>query len=735
MSESEEKYHESAGEQSGEQRLEGTLERISWSSADGSFVVARFNVEGELFPIVAVGAMHSASSGERYALTGSWDVHPKYGRQFRFTGYEIVYPNTNEGVVRYLGSGLIRGIRESLATKIVRHFGADTMHVMNEQIDRLLEIEGIGPSKLAMIRDSWNKQRGVQNVMLFLKEHGVSTAFAVKIFHAYGARAVEILSEDPYRMVEDIEGIGFVTADGIARGLGIAADDVRRLTAGVAFVLREASMRDGHSCVPEQEFVRHAATLLGGDEGQVHGALRSACERGLVRLDGGYAYLPVLHDAEQGIADALAQSYGEHWNGVDHGAVDAMLRHIESDRGLEFNAQQVEAIHLALTGPVCILTGGPGTGKTTTLIGVLDCARQLGLRLAVCAPTGRAAKRITEVTGTEAKTIHRLLEYDPHAMEFQRDSSRPIEADLLVVDEMSMVDVLLFSSLLRARPRGCRVLLVGDADQLPSVGPGTVLRDLIATEEVPTVILRLVFRQAANSTIITNAHRVREGFAPVFDTRLHGGGETFLRETGPDEHIPELVRELVAERIPREFGCDPLRDIQVLAPMYNTAAGVTNLNHVLQRALNGGSRVLLQRGDRAFRRGDKVMHIRNDYEKDVYNGDIGFVESFDEEEQKLYVNYDANRVGYTSEETDDLVLAYAVTIHKSQGSEYGYVVVPMTMQHRIMLRRTLLYTAMTRAKRLLVLIGERVAVSTAVSTATEKRRHGLLRDRVVAALR
>ncbi|MCZ7556884.1 MAG: ATP-dependent RecD-like DNA helicase [Bacteroidia bacterium] len=723
------------GETQGQQTLKGVLERVTWSSPDSAFIVARLRVDGELFPVTVVGEMMSPSVGDDFILTGTWEEHQKYGRQFHFTSYELEYPTTGEGIIRYLSSGLIRGIGKALAARIVDHFGSETMEVMNTRIERLLEIDGIGEKKLSAIRKAWDAQRGVQHVMLFLKAHGISTAFAVRIYRVFGANAVHVIRDDPYRLAQEVEGIGFTTADSIARGMGILADDPRRLLAGASYVLGEAARRDGHCCLPVDEFIHHAANLMGTDADSFASALREATARGLVIEEGDMVYVPELFHAERAIASALRRAHNEIWNGLDHLALDDALKRIEQRHEISYNAQQVEAIHKCIAGPVCILTGGPGTGKTTTLLGLLQLATELDMRCAVCAPTGRAAKRITEMTGIEARTIHRLLEFDPMVLGFQRNQDNPIEADLLVVDEMSMVDCTLFAALLAARPPGCRIVLVGDADQLPSVGPGTVLRDLIACAEIDTVVLKLIFRQKTHSSIVTNAHRVRDGFMPVFDKRRIDGGETFFREVEQGENIAHLIRDLVAERIPRELDCDPMRDIQVLSPMYNTTAGVTNLNHVLQQALNAGARVLMQRGDRVFRAGDKVMQTRNDYEKDVYNGDIGYVRSYDEDEQTLRVLFDGRAVEYAPEDTDALVLAYAITIHKSQGSEYRVVLLPVVTQHRIMLRRTLLYTAMTRAKHMLVLLGQRSAVSMAVNTAREHLRYSGLLEQLRLALR
>jgi len=723
------------GDSQQQDELEGTLERINWSSPHGDFVVARFRVEGELFPVIAVGEMYSPTCGDEYLLTGNWDEHPKYGRRFRFTAYQTKYPESREGVLQYLASGLIKGIGITLATRIVKRFGTDAIRIMNEDIDRLLEIEGIGEKKLEIIRGAWDRLRGVQHVMLFLKQHGISTTFAVRIYRTYGTQAVESIRNNPYRLLHDVDGIGFKAADRIALSIGVEPDDHRRLLAGSIYALREAARRDGHCCLPAELFAQHTAALLGTHSGQMFSAIRQAVEQGHVIEEDEYLYLPELYEAEQRVADEFRAAFAEVWNGLDHLVIGDLLTRVEKRRGVRFNAQQVEAVHKCLGGPACILTGGPGTGKTTALAGIIDVAVLLGIDVAVCAPTGRAARRIQELTGAHAKTIHRLLEFDPPSGRFGRDESNPLEAGLLIVDEMSMVDVPLFAALMRARPTGCRLALIGDADQLPSVGPGSVLRDLLASGCIDSVMLKLIFRQATNSSIVTNAHRVRDGFMPVFDTRRTDSGQTFFREVGSDENIASLVRDLVAERIPRELDCDSMHDIQVLSPMYNTSAGVNNLNALLQRALNGGSRVVLRRGERVFHLGDKVMQIRNNYEKDVYNGDIGFIRGYDEEEQQLRVQFDARSVDIAIEDVDDLVLAYAVTIHKSQGSEYDVVVIPLVMQHRIMLRRNLLYTAMTRARRMLVLLGQRQALSVALRTVRQQERFSRLRERVLSALR
>jgi exodeoxyribonuclease V alpha subunit len=715
--------------------IEVTLDRIIWSAPDSAFVVCRIRLEEELFTLAAVGEMHSPSPGDRYVLHGRWETHPRHGRQFRFQSYEQQYPVTLEGMERYLGSGLIPGIGKVTARLIVERFGDRTLEVMNDHIDRLREVDGIGEKKLAAIRREWELQQGVSNVMVFLRSHNISTSWAVRIFRAYGNAAMHRIRENPYGLIEDVEGIGFLVADGIGRSLGIAADDERRVVAGMSYALREAARRQGHTCVPEEEFFRQAASLLGVGIDDMRNGLARAVAQGLVFIENEHVYLPELFHAEQRIAVELQAAFAEEWNSLDHLGLDKRLAEVEKTRTVQLNAQQVEAVHKCLAGPVCVLTGGPGTGKTTALTGILDLARLMQWKIALCAPTGRAAKRITEITGHEARTIHRLLEFDPKEMAFRRNEDRRLEADILVVDEMSMVDIPLMAALLCARPAGCRMVLAGDADQLPSVGPGSVLRDLLASRDIERVVLHLVLRQAADSSIIINAHRIRDGYMPNFDTRVRGVGETFFSEVHSDEQLPELVRALVAERIPDEFDCDPVRDIQIISPMHDSAAGVTRLNAVLQEAVNGGARTLLQRGDRLFRQGDKVMQTRNDYEKEVFNGDIGYVRGYDEEGGALAVGFDSRVVSYTAEESDDLVLAYAITVHKSQGSEYDVVIMPVVMRHRIMLRRNLLYTAMTRARRAMIFLGQKNAISIAVANAREQLRHGLLAERISDALR
>ncbi len=704
--------------------FEAVLRAVIFQGNDSTYVVGRFDVADDLFPIVANGDMVAPSVGDTYRLTGAWVQHPKYGRQFRWSAYELVYPQTAEGIERYLSSGLIHGLGKTFARRIVKRFGTQTIDILNTDIERLLEVEGIGPKKLDVIRAAWDEQRGVQTVMLFLREHTVGTAHAARIFACYGHAAVDMIRMNPYRLVDDIDGIGFVTADAIARSLGVTASDPVRLAAGVLHALNEAARSAGHVYVPFDELAAGAAQLLEADHDDVVHAINRAAEKGVLVLDHDRVYAPLLHAAECAVTAGIERLDARGAHTLDHAEVNTLIGMAEQHFALRFAPAQAEAIHTCLGGPVVILTGGPGTGKTTTVGGIIDVAERLQLRVVLCAPTGRAARRMSWLSGREARTIHRLLEFDPMSSTFQRDDAYPIEADLVIVDETSMVDIQLMAALLSALPADARLVLVGDADQLPSVGPGIVLADLIACDRIGLVRLTVIFRQEEASRLVTNAHRMRSGFMPVFER------DTFLLDCDHAETIAQRIREVVAERLPREMGFDPVKDIQVMAPMHATPAGVRNLNAILQEALNPSGRIVLRRGERIWRLGDKVMQLRNNYDKDVFNGDIGFITALDDEEALIDIRFDDRQVAFTFDEMDDLVHAYAITIHKSQGSEYTVVVLPLTMQHRIMLQRNLVYTAMTRARRLIVFVGQRKALEYAVANDRRSTRYSALQERL-----
>jgi len=709
--------------------LNGILLAVLYRSDNSLFVVAKFDMEGELFPVAAVGEMASPAVGERYELTGAWAQHPKYGRQFRWTRCDMTMPATREGIARYLSSGFINGIGPMLAGRIADKFGKETLAVFSDEIERLLEVEGIGPKKLDRIRASWAEQQGMAAIMLFLRTHGIGPGRALAIHRAYGEDAVPRVRGNPYLLVQEVEGIGFREADRIARSLGISADAPSRLKAGVVFTMREASRSDGHSYLPLENCVGAAAALLEVEAGEIRHALHDAVAEGVLILDSERVYTPELHRAERDIVASMLRLSARPAEAQDPLRIEEALRDAERAIKVEFAPLQVEAIHKAIAGPVTVLTGGPGTGKTTAVAGMIAAAGILRLRVSTCAPTGRAARRLSEVTGGEAKTIHRLLEFDPSTGFFRRGSNEPLETDFVIVDELSMVDAPLMAALLNAVPDHARVALVGDADQLPSVGPGNILRDLISSGCAETVALQLIHRQAEHSRIVTNSHRVRGGFMPVFER------DTFFVETPNSEAIAETVREIVTERIPRELGYNPVESIQVLSPMYSTPAGVNLLNRTLRKALNPKGRLILAKGEAAWHVGDKVMQTRNNYEKDVFNGDIGVIVEADDEETQARVRFYGRDATFSFDELEELAHAYAITIHKSQGSEYDVVVLPMTLQHRIMLQRNLLYTAMTRARKLLVFVGQRAALETAVHNDRITRRYSGLEDALKGVFR
>ena len=717
-----------AGEKKGplpeKETREATLRKIIFHSPATAFMVGVFEDVEEKEPFTACGEMLSPNPGDVFMLEGEWKVHPKYGTQFVFDSYQTSYPATKDGIIAFLASGLVKGIGKTLAKRIVNAFGDETIEVLNNDIDRLKEIPGIGPKNFLRIKNSWDEQRGVQNVMLFLKSYGVSTAYAVKIYKAYGTSAVLRLQENPYQLIDDIEGIGFTVADRIAQSLGIAKDAPERIMAGFEFLLRDAAWSRGHVYLPREKLFADVSALLEVPDDPVESVFDRSVAAGKLRVDDDRVYLPMLWFSEARIAFDVKRLENAPRDEVDQVELFDQIKVVQERHAIEFAPYQVDAIQRVFSQPVVIITGGPGTGKSTALVGILAIADHLGLKTALCAPTGRAAKRMTQLTQREAKTIHRLLEFDPFSGGFKRDESQPLEVDLLVVDEVSMVDTLLMASLLRAAPDSARVVLIGDVDQLPSVGPGNVLRDMIASDVIPVVRLTTIFRQAQQSAIVMNAHNVLHGQPLKFRK------DTFFVDAHSPEELTSLVREIVVERLPHEMGFDPVNDIQVLTPMRHTAAGVSNLNRVLQEALNPDGRIFYRGAERVFRVGDKVMQIRNNYEKDVYNGDIGVVVSADEEEAECIVRYDGRDVLYSFSDLDDIVLSYAITIHKSQGNEYPCVVIPMTLQHRIMLQRNLVYTAMTRARQFLVFVGNRSALTTAIRNTRIARRYTSLAEQL-----
>jgi exodeoxyribonuclease V alpha subunit len=731
-------------------RLQGTVERITYYSEETGYSVIRLNVAGQRELVTVVGNLPEVQPGESLRLAGVWTTHAQYGRQFKAERCEQVLPATVEGIKRYLGSGLVKGVGPVTATRIVQRFGADTLRVLDEEPHRLREALGVGKKRAAAIAKAWEEQKHIRQVMLFLHSHGVTTGLAVKIYKTYGDDALSVVQEDPYRLARDIWGVGFKTADKIARDLGLPPDAPSRVQAGVAHALSQLA-DEGHVYAPEGDLTKEAAGLLDVPAELVTDAIEALDAEEIVRREtlvysiAGERHPGVPHVREERAVYLAPFYYGEV--GVTHRLQalvespatrllpfrsvdwDALLAQITRGSEIELSPEQREAIQAALTHKVTVLTGGPGTGKTVTVRTVIGALEAMGCRYALCAPTGRAAKRLSEATGRSAKTVHRLLEYSP-LDGFRRDEGNPLEVDCLIVDESSMLDLLLTNHLLKAVDPTAHVLFVGDVDQLPSVGAGDVLRDVIGSGRAAVVRLTTIFRQAADSGVVVNAHRINRGEFPM----LNKFDDFYFFSKEAPEEAADLLVDVVQRRVPSKFGFDPLDEVQVLAPMYRGACGVVNLNNRLQEALNPASPQKVERrlGGRAFRVGDKVMQIRNDYLKEVYNGDIGRVTAIEPVEQTLTVAIDGRPVIYDWGEADELVHAFAVSVHKSQGSEYPAVVMPMLTQHFLMLQRNLFYTGVTRAKRLVVLVGTRRAIAIAVRNNRVAERHSGLRVRLAA---
>jgi exodeoxyribonuclease V alpha subunit len=745
------------------EQLRGTVERVTFYSEETGYSVVRLSVTGQRDPsgqasgrglVTVVGNLPEVQPGESLRLEGEWTTHQQYGRQFKVERCQQVLPATVEGIKKYLGSGLVKGVGPVTAARIVQRFGADTLHVLDEEPRRLREALGVGKKRAAAIAKAWEEQKHIREVMLFLSSHGVTTGLAVKIYKTYGDDALSVVQSDPYRLARDIWGVGFKTADKIARDLGLPPDAPSRVQAGVAYALGQQA-DEGHVYAPEPDLTKEAAELLEVPPELVAGAIEALdCEeivhretlvyppplssppfhggdRGGASLRATRAgYLAPVYYSEIGVTNrlrALVKSPATRllpFRSVDW---DTLLAQVTRGSDVELSAEQREAVRAALTHKVTVLTGGPGTGKTVSVRTVIGALEALGCRYALCAPTGRAAKRLSEATDRPAKTVHRLLEYSP-LDGFRRNEENPLDVDCLIVDESSMLDLLLTNHLLKAVDPAAHVLFVGDVDQLPSVGAGDVLRDIIGSDRAAVVRLTTIFRQAADSGIVVNAHRINRGEFPF----LNEYGDFYFFSKEDPEEAADLLVDVVVQRVPEKFGFDPLEDIQVLAPMYRGACGVSNLNARLQEALNPALPQKPERrlGGWLFRVGDKVMQIRNNYLKEVYNGDIGKITDVDTEGQTLTVSIDGQAVVYDWGEADELVHAFAVSVHKSQGSEYPAVVIPVLTQHFLLLQRNLFYTAITRAKRLVVLVGTRRAIAIAVKNSKVRERHSGLSVRL-----
>ena len=709
--------------QSPSEVLVGNVERVTFHSEESGFCVLRVKARGHRDLVTTIGHAAMISAGEWITATGEWTNDRNHGLQFKARFLKTSEPSSVEGIEKYLGSGMIRGIGPAYAKRLVQMFGKDVFDVIEANPERLREVTGIGPMRAAKITSAWADQKVIREIMVFLHSHTVGTARAVRIFKTYGVDAVQIMSDNPYRLARDIRGIGFRTVDTIAEKLGIEKTAMVRLCAGISYALTEA-MGQGHCGLPVAELKDLAEKLLEVDRALITTALELELVGDTVIADTvgerECIFLGGLYHAEKKIAERLKilLTGALPWAAIDP---DKALPWIEKRTALTLAPSQQEAIALALRSKMTVITGGPGVGKTTIVNAILRILAAKGVQLLLCAPTGRAAKRMTEATGMEAKTIHRLLEFDPKAFEFKRDQENPLECDLLVVDESSMVDVMLMQSLVNAIPDSAALLIVGDIDQLPSVGPGQVLADIIGSGTVPVVRLTEVFRQAAQSRIITTAHQINQGRIPDLG-KVEGETDFyFMPADDPEDAVPKIIN-LVGKHIPRKFGLDPIRDVQVLCPMNRGGVGARSLNIELQAALNPNPTAKVERFGWTFAPGDKVMQIENDYDKDVFNGDIGYIQAVDTVEGELIVDFDGREVSYLFGELDTLVPAYAATIHKSQGSEYPAVVIPVMTQHYAMLQRNLLYTGLTRGKKLVILVGQRKAIAIAVKNVSGRRR-------------
>lgn len=713
------------------ERVAGSVERVTYHSEETGFSVLRLKVRGKRDLVTVVGTAASPAPGEFMECVGSWQNDRTHGMQFKANRITPVAPTTLEGIERYLGSGLVKGLGPHYAKKLVRAFGDSVFDVIEQEPDRLLEVPGIGEKRVAMIKASWGDQKAVRDIMVFLQSHGVGTARAWRIYKIYGDEAIAKVSENPYRLSLDIESIGFQTADTIAVSLGIDRNSIIRAEAGIRHVLGTLSL-EGHCAVPEETLIAESSKLLGIDVPIVTEALATEKAQGNVIAEAieGEAciFLTQLYQAEKNLALGLRRLRQGilPWEAFDPHDI---LPWIERETSLELSPSQRSAVTMVLSSKVSIITGGPGVGKTTILRAILSVLRREKVPVALCAPTGRAAKRLTESTGLEAKTIHRLLEFDPKAFDFRRGRGNPLDVSFVVVDETSMVDVVLMQKLVAAVPDHAAIVFVGDIDQLPSVGPGAVLSDMIESEAIPTVRLTEIFRQAAESLIIVNAHRINQGQLPQA-AEGEGLADFYVVSATSADDLHGKLLQLVTERIPKRFGFHPVRDIQVLAPMNRGGIGTKALNSELQAALNGAAEPRISRFGSVFAPGDKVIQMVNNYDKEVFNGDIGLVETVSADEDTLTVLYDRHLVEYAFGELDEISLAYATTIHKSQGSEYPAVVIPLAMQHYTLLERNLVYTAVTRGKKLVVIVAEPKALAMAVRNCRSKRRLTSLASRL-----
>ena len=732
--------------------IQGTISRITYQHPESHYTVARLDEDGGPSTTV-VGVIFPVAEGEEIKVTGAWKRHPRYGLQFQVDHWEKIDPSTIEGIEKYLGSGLIKGIGPTYAKRLVAAFGTETLRVLSEQPLRILDVDGIGEVRARRIMEAWQAQRGMQDVMVFLQGHGVGASLALRIYRVFGADTIAQVRENPYALARQVHGIGFLLADRLAHHIGIRGDFPLRVQAGVLHVLRESAER-GHCYLPLNGLAKTACELLAVDDERIDIAVEKLAERNEVVLQdqpdrrGTRVYLVELFEAEKRVADALARLLStasflqserlRPWEKDKSGArgvIDLLSGSLFSDMPLELDQEQIDAARRALNEKAFIITGGPGTGKTTLLMSILTVLRRARVTFALAAPTGRAAKRMTESTGEAALTLHRLLEYNPREGGFQRHEDNPLQVDVIIVDEASMVDLTLMDHLLRAVEPHTHLILVGDVDQLPSVGPGSVLKDFIDSNAVPVAVLKRIFRQERQSLIVVNAHRILQGQNLEFaDARERRDFDFMARES--EDEILETIKELLRERIPAWLRLRPaeiVQSVQVLTPMHRGMLGTIQLNRELQALLNPIGEGL-ERGGTTLRVRDKVMQLRNNYDKSVFNGDLGRIVSIDRDDGKIQVDFDDKRVAYEADEWDEISLAYATSIHKSQGSEYPVVILPLHTSHYMMLYRSILYTAVTRGKSLVIVVGSRKALGMAIRNVRVENRNTGLKEKLLAAL-
>ena len=719
--------------------LQGQIERITYTNEGNGYTIAKLKVYGQKDLVTVVGNLMAPTPGEIIKMKGLWINHPKYGEQFKIVHYKTTVPASVYGIQKYLGSGLIKGIGPVMSKRIVNQFGKDTLDVIEKQIDKLIAVEGIGKKRIDMIKAAWAEQKEIREVMLFLQSHGVSSGYATKIFKQYGDRSIAVVKENPYRLATDIFGIGFVTADRIAEKLGFSKDSKLRAEAGILYVLHQLS-DDGHVYYPYELLITKCQEVLQVGRDVIEEALGTiSLDKKIIiddlnedieefRENNKAVYLAKFHLSETSIANRLKRliTASKSIRNID---TEKALEWVQKQLYIELANKQIEAIKCAIDSKVMVITGGPGTGKTTIINAILRIFEKLKIRIMLAAPTGRAAKRMSEATGHEAKTIHRMLEYSIQKGGFQKNDEDPLKCDLLIIDEASMIDTILMHHLLKAIPKEATFILVGDVNQLPSVGAGNVLNDIISSAALPVVELNEIFRQAKESEIIVNAHRINNGQMPVVKSSKAESDFYFIERQDPEE-VLNIILELSKERIPKKFGFDPFDEIQVLTPMHRGVVGAGNLNNELQQILNPGEGGLL-RGTRNFRVNDKVMQIKNNYDKEVFNGDIGKITRIDLESQQVSITFDGRNVDYDYTELGEIVLAYAVSIHKSQGSEYPAVIIPILTLHYMLLQRNLIYTAVTRGRKLVVIVGTKKALAIGVRNNKTEKRYTCLKHRLI----